>query len=77
MGIATPPLHARAARRMAAGAVSHVGPAVRGTAIVLWRALGEAGAMCLVTPPPEAKRSTPWGGESTSSREGTRSHQAA
>lgn len=69
MGTVSPPLHASAASRIAAGAVSHVGPAVRGTAIVLWRALGEAGAMCLVTPPPEPERSSPWGGESTSSRE--------
>lgn len=41
------------ARQMAAGAISHLGPAVKGTASVLWRALGDAGAMSLVTPPRE------------------------
>jgi hypothetical protein len=47
---------ARTARRMAAGAGSHLGPAVKGTAGVLWRALGQASAMSLVAPAPERKR---------------------
>ena len=40
-------------RRIAACAFSHLGPAVKGTACVLWRAIGEAGAMCLVRAPPD------------------------
>ena len=45
------PVRARAAPRITAGKISHLGPAVRGAAAVLLRAIGEAAAMGLVTPP--------------------------
>ena len=49
---------ASAAPRIAAGTVFRLGPAVRGTTALLLRAIGEAGAMGLVTPPmaPESRR---------------------
>jgi hypothetical protein len=57
-GLPAAPSHANAGPRIAVGTVSHLGPAVRGTAAVLLRAIGEAAAMGLVTPPrpPKGRR---------------------
>ena len=46
-----------AARHLAVRCTSHLGPAVRGTLMVLGRAMGEAAAMSLVAPlPPDEER---------------------
>ncbi len=58
LGLPAAPPRAGATPRIAAGPVSHLGPAVRGTTAVLLRAIGEAAAIGLLTPPmpPKSRR---------------------
>jgi hypothetical protein len=54
-GLPIAPPRASAPARIGAGTVSHLRPAVRGTIAVLLRAIGEAAAIALVTPPTPPK----------------------
>jgi hypothetical protein len=46
------PVHRSLSQWIATGPACHLGPALRGTCVVLGQALAQAGAMSLLTPPP-------------------------